>query len=124
MHAKHWYSANAVNMVSYFPPLFQLRKHSPSLQKASPSNPGPYFSNCMLNDVTSVHRCLTSFPKITIVYYYYSHQCAFKFSCYKLQVTKLRQALMSYLSWGTRYKFWILNEHLSICLCHTSRQGH
>ena len=38
---------------------------SPSLSanKASRSNPGPIFSNCMQNDVTSVRRCLTRFCK-------------------------------------------------------------
>ena len=40
--------------LSYLPPLFQLTKHSPSLQKASHSNPRPIFSNCMQNDVTLV----------------------------------------------------------------------
>ena len=50
-------------------PLFRLTKHSPSLQKASRSNPCPTFSNCTQNDVTSVPFCLTNFRKYTIVYY-------------------------------------------------------
>ena len=49
--------------------LFRLTKHFPSLRKASRSNPLPIFLNCMRNDVTSVHRCLTTFRKKTIVYY-------------------------------------------------------
>ena len=49
--------------------LFWLAKHSPSLWRASCSNPRPYFSNCLQNDVMSVHRCLTTFRKKTIVYY-------------------------------------------------------
>ena len=48
-------------ILTYFPPLFQLTKHSPSLRKASRSNPYPSFSNCRRNDVTQVRRCLTSF---------------------------------------------------------------
>ena len=43
--------------------LFQPTKHSPSLQKASRSNPHPLFSNCMWNDVMSMRHCLTSFRK-------------------------------------------------------------
>ena len=47
-------------ILSYFPPLFRLTKHSLSLRKASCNNPRPYLSNCILNDV---HRCRTSFRK-------------------------------------------------------------
>ena len=49
--------------VSYFPPLFRLTMHSPSLQKASCSNPRPTFSNCVQSDVTSVLFCLMTFCK-------------------------------------------------------------
>ena len=41
--------------------------HSP--QQTSQSNPGPHFSKCMQNDVTSLLRSLSSFRKKTIVYY-------------------------------------------------------
>ena len=44
-------------------PPFKHTTHSPSLQKASHSNPHPLFSNCMQNDVTSVHCCWSSFRK-------------------------------------------------------------
>ena len=57
-------------IVSYFPSLFGLTKHSPSLQKASRSNPHPIFSNCTQNDVMSVHICLMTFRKKTVVYYW------------------------------------------------------
>ena len=46
-----------------FPPLFWLTKNSPSLRKASYSNPRPIFSKCIQNDVMSMRRCLTSFQK-------------------------------------------------------------
>ena len=62
-------SVFCVEILSYFPPLFRLTTHSPSLQKASRSNPCPTFSNCTQNDVTSVLFCLTNFRKNTIVYY-------------------------------------------------------
>ena len=39
-----------------FPPRFQQTSDSPSLWKASLSNPHPLFSNCMQNDVKSVRR--------------------------------------------------------------------
>ena len=48
----------------YFPPLhFQPTTNSPSIWKASCSNPCSYFSSCMQNDVISVHHCWTSFRK-------------------------------------------------------------
>ena len=50
MYAKHWHSDNTVSIVSYFPPLFRLTRHSPSLRKAFRSNPHPIFSTCMQND--------------------------------------------------------------------------
>ena len=53
-----------------FPPRFQPTTDSPSLQKASFSNPCPLFSNCIQNDVTSVRRSKTGFRKKTIVYHY------------------------------------------------------
>ena len=74
---KHWIylqfstGKNKKNILSYFPPLFRLTKHSPSLQKASCSNPRPYFSNCMQNVITSVRQWLKSFPQKTVYYYLY-----------------------------------------------------
>ena len=56
-------------ILSYFPPLSRLTKHSPSLRKASRRNLRPIFSNCMQNDVTSVRHCLTSFMQKKTVYY-------------------------------------------------------
>ena len=44
--------------------LFWLTRNSPLLWKATRSDPGPIFSNCTLNDVTSV-----LFLQKTIVYY-------------------------------------------------------
>ena len=55
-----------------FHPLFWLTTYSPSLGKASCSNPHPSFSNCIQSDVTLVRRCLTTFRKKTIVYYLHS----------------------------------------------------
>ena len=56
--------------LSLLPPCFQPIAPSPSLQKASRSNPCPHFSKCIQNDVMLVHRCLTSFrQKKTIVYF-------------------------------------------------------
>ena len=49
--------------VTSFSMQFRLTKHSPSLRKASCSNPRPIFSNCMQNDITLVRHCLTSFRK-------------------------------------------------------------
>ena len=57
----------------YFPFLFQITTHSPSLWKASRSNPCPIFSNSTQNDVTSVSVCLTTFYKKSIVYYWHSN---------------------------------------------------
>ena len=47
------------------PPFFKLMEHSPSLMKASLSNPLPTFSNCMKFDITMVSSCLTTFRKKT-----------------------------------------------------------
>ena len=63
-------------ILSYFPLLFWLTKHSPSLRKTSRSNPRPIFSNCMRNNVTSVHHCLTSFIKKQL----YTTRSVFKYS--------------------------------------------
>ena len=51
----------------FSPPRFQPTVHSPSLRKASRSNPRPHFSNCMRNDVTWVRRCWTSLKHIYTV---------------------------------------------------------
>ena len=75
-----------------FPLRFNQTTHSASLRKASRSNPRPHFSNCMQNDVTSVHRCWSIFAKKTIAYYWtckinlikgkcYCPQLQIKFSC-------------------------------------------
>ena len=51
-----WYSP-------FSQPHLQQKANSPSLRKAS-------FSNCLQNNVMSVHRYLTSFHKKAIVYYW------------------------------------------------------
>ena len=50
------------NCKCLFPPVFQPTKHSPSLRKASRSNPSPLFSNCMQNDFTSMSWCVVAWP--------------------------------------------------------------
>ena len=50
-------------MVKTISCFFTTSLNSPSLQKASRSNPHPTFSNCRRNDVTSVWLCLTTFRK-------------------------------------------------------------
>ena len=56
-------------ILSYFPLFFCKQKHSPSLRKASRSNPPPIFSNCTQNYITLVPLCLATFRRKTIVYY-------------------------------------------------------
>ena len=58
-------------ILSYFPPLFQLKTQSPSLQKTFCSNPCPLFSNCSWNEVTSEWLCLTNFRKKTTIAIYF-----------------------------------------------------
>ena len=65
---------------------FRPTKHSPSVRKASCSNPCPLFPNCMQNDIMLVCRCLTSFHKKTIVYY---HRATFK----ETRAKKINQVL-------------------------------
>ena len=65
----NWSSNNAPTWCC-FPLLFWPTKHSPSLQKASRSNPHPLFSNCVQNDIMSVHCCLASFCKKNPIVYY------------------------------------------------------
>ena len=65
------------------PPLFPLSRHSPSLQKASRSNPHPTFLNCMQSDVMSVSFCLLTFRKKTIVYYWNRFLSLFHLFCLK-----------------------------------------
>ena len=58
----YWKYSNVYLHDWYFlfsPSCFKQTTHSPSLRKASRSNPRPLFSNCMQNYVTSVH-CATT----------------------------------------------------------------
>ena len=64
-------------LLHYFSPSLSANK---ALWRASCSNPHPYFSNCMQNDVTSVHCCLTSFRKKTV---YYSYSVLLLYSKYR-----------------------------------------